>query len=131
MISILFITGDPAHQLLAKIYLERSGDVVVTTAGLAKHAVDLLKAQAFDAVVTDYFLPDASGAAFLGEIRSRWETLPVIVFSVWDHYEIGEEAFGAGADALVHIGGMPIPLYEILLAEIRTQMRRRGAGTCL
>ncbi|WP_317064887.1 response regulator [Methanoculleus caldifontis] len=128
MISILFINGDPAHQMLAKIYLERSGGAAVTTAGRAGEALALLKAQAFDAVVTDYFLPDVDGAAFIAGIRSRWERLPVIVFSVWDRHEIGEEASAAGADALVHIGGMPIPLYQGLLAEIRAQVRRSTAG---
>lgn len=129
MISVLFINGDPAHQMLAKIYLERSGDVTVTTAGLAEEAAALLKAQVFDAVVTDYFLQDADGPEFLRELRGGWARLPIIVFSVWDRHEIGEEASVAGADALVHIGGMPIPLYRELLAEIRAQIRlRAGPG---
>lgn len=130
MISVLFINGDSAHQMLGKIYLERSGDVAVTTAGLAADAIALLKAQAFDAVVTDYFLPDANGAEFLSEIRNGWKNLPIIIFSVWDRYEIGNEAFGAGADALVHIGGMPTPLYRALISEIRDQICHKNAIEC-
>jgi CheY-like chemotaxis protein len=125
MLSVLFVNGDPAHQELGTIFLERLGRVTVTPAGSAQDALALLEDRAFDAVVTDYALPDADGVTFIGDIRSRWERLPIIIFSVWTRGEIGEDAFVAGADALISLWGDPPVVYRNLGEEISRQVSRR------
>lgn len=127
MLSILFVNDEPGHRGLGKIFLERSGKMAVTPAGSAQDALVLLEAQAFDAIVTDYVLSSANCVPFVREIRNRWQTLPIIIFSVWARDEIGEDTFGAGADALVHIRGEPSVTYRNLVEEICTQVSLRRA----
>jgi two-component system, OmpR family, KDP operon response regulator KdpE len=77
-----------------------------------------------DLVITDLAMPRADGFAVVAAIR-RVDRTPVIVLSVRGEEEDKVRALDLGADDYVT---KPFSLRE-LLARVRTQLRRSGAGT--
>lgn len=77
--KILCVDDEPAAVALKQVILERAGHVV-TACTSANEAVDLLKRQRFDAVVTDWNLGEESGRQILLAAKSGVE-VPVVVVS--------------------------------------------------
>ncbi|HET9212512.1 MAG TPA: response regulator transcription factor, partial [Thermoanaerobaculia bacterium] len=77
-----------------------------------------------DLVITDLAMPRADGHAVLAAVRQADEATPVIVLSVRGEEEDKVRALDLGADDYVT---KPFSLRE-LLARVRTQLRRSGAG---
>ena len=76
-----------------------------------------------DLVITDLAMPRADGFAVVAAVR-RVDATPVIVLSVRGEEEDKVRALDLGADDYVT---QPFSLRE-LLARVRTQLRRSGAG---
>lgn len=130
MVSVLLIDDEPALLEIGTIFLERSGDFSVTTAGSPRDAVARLERERFDAIVTDYAMPDVEGTGFIREIRIRWHEIPVIVLSGRSRDEIAADCLGAGADAVLQKSGDPVALYGNLARVIAGEVlqRRSRAG---
>ncbi|HSF43933.1 MAG TPA: response regulator transcription factor [Thermoanaerobaculia bacterium] len=77
-----------------------------------------------DLVITDLAMPRADGFAVVAAVR-RVDATPVIVLSVRGEEEDKVRALDLGADDYVT---KPFSLRE-LLARVRTQLRRTGAGS--
>ena len=77
-----------------------------------------------DLVITDLAMPRADGFAVISGVR-QVDATPVIVLSVRGEEEDKVRALDLGADDYV---AKPFSLRE-LLARVRTQLRRSGAGT--
>lgn len=77
-----------------------------------------------DLVITDLAMPRADGHAMIAAVRQADEGTPVIVLSVRGEEEDKVRALDLGADDYVT---KPFSLRE-LLARVRTQLRRSGAG---
>ncbi|RXE56623.1 hypothetical protein ABH15_00060 [Methanoculleus taiwanensis] len=134
MVSVLLIDDEPALLEIGTIFLERSGDFSVTTAGSPGDAVARLEEKRFDAIVTDYTMPDVEGAGFIREIRSRWHEIPIIVLSGRSRDEIAADCLGAGADAVLRKDGVPAVLYgslaQVIAGAIREHRSRAGVPEC-
>ncbi len=111
MISILLIDDEPALLELGAIFLQRSGDIMVTTAGSAQEVAAMLEKAQFDAIVTDYIMPGVEGAALIRELRGHSESVPLIVLSGRSRDEIAADCISAGADAVLQKGGDPVVQY--------------------
>ncbi|MFP4498872.1 MAG: PAS domain S-box protein [Vulcanimicrobiota bacterium] len=62
-----------------------------------KEALRLLSKGKFDAVVSDYEMPDINGIEFLKIVKNRFHFLPVILYTGQGNEEVAREAFLAGA----------------------------------
>ncbi|MGA2992060.1 MAG: PAS domain S-box protein [Candidatus Korobacteraceae bacterium] len=78
--KILCIDDEPAGLHFRKLVLESAGYAVETAASLAQ-ALELLRDQPFDLVVTDHLLGRGSGTAMAMKIKQARPGTPVIVFS--------------------------------------------------
>jgi DNA-binding NarL/FixJ family response regulator len=68
----------------------------------ANAAIDLLEAnEDFDLVVLDLMLPGTSGGAFLGVLRKRYPTIPVVILSALDDGETVMKVMRQGAAGFV------------------------------
>ena len=70
---------------------------VTMTADSAERALEMLKGQRPDAVVTDISMPGLSGLALIKEIAKLHADLPTLVLSMHDELVHGERALRAGA----------------------------------
>lgn len=53
----------------------------VTSVGSGKEALELLRVEYFDLIVTDILMPDADGIEVLGDVRQRYRTTRIIAMS--------------------------------------------------
>jgi DNA-binding response OmpR family regulator len=78
--TVLCIDDDPNQRFLTKLRLERAGFRVLTAAD-RQEALELLIGDNVDAVVLDYWLPDAKGTNLAQEIKNTYPELPIVIFS--------------------------------------------------
>src|SRR5690348_11179207 len=80
MAHILLVEDSPEVSLSVREILVAGGHTV-EEAGTGKQALDRLKKSKFDLVVSDIWMPEMDGIAFLKEIRGSGSDLPVVVIS--------------------------------------------------
>jgi two-component system KDP operon response regulator KdpE len=120
---ILVVDDDPTiRQTLSRELALAGYDTVAAADGLEGKA--LFEERQPDLVITDLAMPRADGHAVIAAVR-RVDQTPVIVLSVRGEEEDKVRALDLGADDYVT---KPFSLRE-LLARVRTQLRRSGAGT--
>lgn len=81
MIHVLYVDDEPCLLESGKKNLEESGDLMVDTARSARAALEMLGQLPYDAVVSDFQLPDMEGIEFLEKIQELVPGLPFIYFS--------------------------------------------------
>ncbi len=117
---------------LLEIYLhmaERSREMALQTAQSVKEALRLLQERTFDAIITDYAMPETDGIEFLKLLRSRGDTTPVIIFTGRGGEETILEALNSGADAYVRKSGDPRMQFRELAAAVKAAVERSSPGT--
>ncbi|MDD1720218.1 MAG: PAS domain S-box protein [Methanoregulaceae archaeon] len=127
MTSVLYVDDEPDLLALGKIFLERTGDISVTTTESAASALELLGREPFDAVISDYLMPDMDGIELLKEVRQRFADLPFILFTGRGREEVVIAAINNGADFYIQKGGDPASQFAELSHKVRQALRRRMA----
>ncbi len=69
----------------------------ITSVSDGKTALELLKERKFDAVITDYDMPELDGLKFLKELRKSFDNIPVMFYTGQGNEEVAREAFIMGA----------------------------------
>ncbi len=77
---ILFVDDEPLLQNLFERLFTRNG-MQVTSCSSAIKAMDLLKEEQFDLVVTDFVMPDMDGLELLSHIRQEYPSTRVIMIT--------------------------------------------------
>lgn len=80
MAHILLVEDSPEVSLAVREILSASGHTVEEAAS-GKQALERLKAGKFDAIVSDIWMPEMDGIAFLKEVRGAGNKIPVVVIS--------------------------------------------------
>jgi PAS domain S-box-containing protein len=126
MIRVLMVDDDPTILELAKIFLERSGDIEVYPLSSARAAVILLSTgdYRYDVVVSDYAMPEMDGITFLKEVRDLESELPFILFTGRSREEVAIEALNFGADYYLQKDGDPALTFTELSHIIRLSADR-------
>jgi PAS domain S-box-containing protein len=124
-ISLLLVDDEPLLLDIGKTYLERIPGISVTPAGSAASALTLLEGIAFDAIVSDYQMPEMDGIVFLKTVRARTRTLPFILFTGKGREDVVIEALNSGADYYLQKGGEPKSQYTELAHKIRRSVEQR------
>jgi PAS domain S-box-containing protein len=125
MISVLYVDDEQALLEIMKIYLERTGEFLVDTVDSAALAFEKLKTTRYDAVVSDYQMPEMDGIEFLKALRKKYSTLPFIIFTGRGREEVVIQAFESGADFYLQKGGAPRPQFAELAHKITTIVEQR------
>jgi PAS domain S-box-containing protein len=130
-IRVLYVDDESALLDLCKIFLERSGDFIVTTCPSAPEAIRILELTRFDAIVSDYQMPEMDGIAFLKVVRARGDKTPFIIFTGKGREEVVIEALNSGADFYLQKGGEPRSQFAELVHKIRHAVSHRQADKAL
>jgi len=126
-ITVLLVDDEPGLTGIAKLFLERSGECRVDIANSAADALVMLTKVQYDAVVSDYLMPDMDGITFLKTVRSGNTTIPFIVFTGKGREEVVIEALNNGADFYLQKGGDPAAQFTELRSKIRKGVEQRRA----
>jgi PAS domain S-box-containing protein len=125
MISILYIDDEPWLLEIGKMFLERSGDFHVDTETSARGALAILGQTHYDAIVSDYQMPEMDGISLLKQVRVQFAGIPFILCTGKGREEVVIEAIDNGADSYVQKGGDPTTQFSELSHKIRQAVRRR------
>ncbi len=131
MISVLLVDDEPVLLDIGRMFLEKLGDFQIHVAQSGKEALSILQAGEYDAVVSDYEMPEMNGIMLLREVRSCWPDLPYILFTGRGREEIVIEALNSGADFYLQKGGDPRAQFTELVHKIKKAVSTRSASTKL
>jgi PAS domain S-box-containing protein len=124
---VLYVDDEPALLEIAKIFLERTGNFTVDTLTSARQAVIYVKTQQYDAIISDYQMPEMDGIEFLKLVRNSGNTLPFILFTGRGREEVVIQALNEGADFYLQKGGDPLSQFTELTHKIRQAIQQRLA----
>jgi PAS domain S-box-containing protein len=127
MHRILYVDDEPSLLEIAKIFLEQTNDFLVDIDTSAQHALLSIGAQFYDAIISDYQMPEMDGIAFLKAVRSRYGDIPFILFTGRGREEVVIDAINNGADFYLQKGGDPTAQFAELTHKIRQAIARRHA----
>lgn len=125
MIRILYVDDEDLLLDLAKIFLEKSGEFSVDISTTAVGLADSSRISSYEAIISDYQMPDMNGIEFLKEIRKRYPDLPFILFTGRGREEVVIEAINNGADFYLQKGGDPKAQFAELNHKVLQAVKRR------
>ena len=100
MPTILIVEDEPKMLRLLDLNLKEEG-YTVRTAPDAETALNLLRQEKIDVVLTDLKLPGMSGLEFLQAARRTNASIPVVLMTAYGTVETAVEAMKAGASDYV------------------------------
>lgn len=118
MISVLYVDDERDLLKIGKKVLERCGEFVVTITPDTSKAIDLLNANSFDVIISDYLMPKMDGIVFLKYLKSQRNETPFILFTGRGSESVVIEALNSGAVYYQQKGGEPKEQFEELADKI-------------
>ncbi|NLZ30520.1 MAG: PAS domain S-box protein, partial [Methanomicrobiales archaeon] len=125
--TILYVDDESALLEITKLFLERAGDIAVDTTTNPLEAYEMIVAGRYDAVVSDYLMPEMDGIALLKRVRGSGSQVPFIIFTGRGREEVAIEALNNGADFYLQKGGDPKAQFTELANAIRQLAGRQRA----
>lgn len=118
--KILFVDDEPDILEQSRIFLSKEdGRLEIETSTSAEEALNLLNKEEYDAIVSDYQMPEIDGLDFLRIVRGERESdIPFIIFTGKGREEVAMEALNLGADRYLQKGGDPKSQYGVLAQAI-------------
>jgi DNA-binding NarL/FixJ family response regulator len=127
-ISVLYVDDEPLLLEVGKAYLEKSGQFRVDCLESATMALEVMKTRTYDAVISDYQMPEMNGIVFLKAVRKSWPAIPFIIFTGRGREEVVIEALNCGADHYLQKGGDPKSQFAELMHTITRSVEHRRAN---
>lgn len=95
-VKVLHVDDDEDFVEMSSEFLERKGNLDVTTETSASDALDALGEKTVDCLVSDYDMPGTDGIELLEEVRSEYPSLPFILFTGKGSEDVASEAISKG-----------------------------------
>ena len=130
-LRVLYVDDEPGLLDIGKLFLERGGTFAVDTLTSAVEALAQLKTERYDAIISDYQMPEMDGISFLKQLKASGNTTPFIIFTGRGREEVVIEALNNGADFYLQKGGEPKSQFAELTHKIKTSVGRKQADDAL
>jgi len=95
---VLMVDDEPDLLDISKAFLEEDGRFYVDTSASAVEALRDENIGRYDAIVSDYQMPEMDGIEFLKELRTNGINVPFILFTGRGREEVAIRALNTGAD---------------------------------
>ena len=130
-IRVLYVDDEPGLLEIGKLFLEAGGEFEVDTLTSAKAALEQLKTGRYDAIVSDYLMPEMDGLEFLKQVRLHHDQVPFILFTGRGREEVVILALNNGADFYLQKGGEPVSQFTELTHKINQAVNRKRSEGAL
>jgi DNA-binding NtrC family response regulator len=98
--TVLCVDDDPAVlSSLRRLFRDQPWEVKTSTS--PAQALSTLRRHPVSVIISDERMPDASGAEFLAEVRSRWPWIGLVILTAYPGHEIMTRGMEAGIDFLL------------------------------
>ncbi|MDK2916308.1 MAG: hypothetical protein PWR25_865 [Euryarchaeota archaeon] len=124
---ILYVDDEEALLDIGRIFLERAGGITVDVTASPTEALRMILAGRYDAVVSDYQMPEMDGIELLKRVREAGSRVPFIIFTGKGREEVAIEALNSGADFYIQKGGNPKAQFAELANAVRQLAGRQRA----
>lgn len=126
-IRVLHVEDTPADFELTRLFMKRKGytNLQITPAFSAEEALERLRSEEFDVIVSDYQMPGMNGLEFLEELKKRGNTTPFILFTGKGEEKVAMDALNKGADRYVCKDGSPAGPIDALARYIHEVVEER------
>ncbi len=131
IISVLYVDDDALMHEPFKMFLEMDSAMGVTTVHSPVAALELMKDTQFDAIISDYEMPEMDGITFLKKLRGSGDDVPFILFTGRGREEVVIDALNNGADHYMQKGGDPTSQFAMLAHMVRTSVQSRSQSRTL
>ena len=131
MFSVLYVDDEPALLEIGRLFLEQSGLFSVDTVTSAPEALLAIGGKGYDAIISDYQMPEMNGIEFLKHVRSSGNTVPFIIFTGRGREEVVIQALNEGADFYLQKGGEPVSQFAELGHKVQMAVQQRRAETSI
>jgi CheY-like chemotaxis protein len=103
-IEVLLVDEDPDVLDIVSTFLEREGDLAVTTQTDPETALEDVRTGGYDAIVSDYTMPRMDGLELCRAIRDDGDSTPFFLFSAREAADVEPDAAAAGVTEFVQKG---------------------------
>jgi DNA-binding NtrC family response regulator len=128
MAKVLIVDDEPGMRRILNVNLRRESHVVIEAGG-ATEALELIKREDFDVVLTDQKMPDGSGLDIVQAVHEDDPTTSVIFLTAVGTVELAVESMRRGAfDFLTKPFDPDVVKAAVLRASERTALLRENAA---
>jgi PAS domain S-box-containing protein len=127
VIRVLHVDDDFSFLEISKPILSMENNFEIDNASSVDEALKKLEEQPYDAVVSDYEMPQKDGLEFLKELREKNNQIPFILLTGKGREDVAVKALNLGADRYLNKNGSPETVYcELVHAINKTVESRRS-----
>jgi CheY-like chemotaxis protein len=98
MLNVLCVDDEPSMLRLISIFFEEDKEIKIICTSSAAKALEIIRTENFDVLVSDYQMPEIDGIAFLKTLRERGNPIPFILLTGQVSEGVVIEAISQGAD---------------------------------
>jgi len=131
VIAVLHVDDEKGLLEAVKLSLEDTGICSVYSVESADQAMEMLRSSHFDAIISDYAMPDTNGIELLRMIRAEFGDIPFILYTVVPREEVLIEAINSGVTFYLQKGTEQGIQTEELIHVIEQAVTRRNAEQAL
>lgn len=113
MTTVLVVDDSPIDRRLAGGILEKDSVWEILYAGDAEDALDAVRRQPPDLIITDMQMPEMNGLELLTAVRREYPAMPIILMTAKGSEELASEALRVGANSYVPKRSLATDLVEI------------------
>jgi PAS domain S-box-containing protein len=127
VIQILHVDDDVCFLEVSKEILASENNFEICNVTSVDEAIQKLKEQNYDAIVSDYEMPQKNGLDFLKELKQQQKDIPFILFTGKGREEVAVKALNLGADSYINKNGSPETVYCELANVINRFVKHKKA----
>jgi PAS domain S-box-containing protein len=128
---ILHVDDDACILQVSKQILSMENDFVIESVTSVDEAFKKMEEQTYDAIVSDFEMPQKNGLDFLKELRQQQRDIPFILFTGRGREEVAIKALNLGADAYINKNGNPETVYGELSHALINSIERKDSKKLL
>jgi len=128
LVKILLVDDEEDLLTATKLYLENvEKNLQVIPVSSVRSAMNLIRKESFEIIISDYQMPEKNGLEFLADLRAEEYNIPFIIFTGRGREEIAIQALNLGADYYLQKGGDVRSQFSELINLIKKTIERKKA----
>lgn len=129
-IRVLLVDDEDGFLDLAKKFFEKEVERIKLDVTISpEKALDILEKENYDAIVSDYKMPEMNGIEFLETLRAKGDSTPFIILTARGNEEVAMQALNKGANRYLRKDPyLDFRFHELTRFLVEEVIRRKSEG---